>query len=219
MKFARDGYSTILGIFFISLILVLIGWFLGSWISLLMYLLAIFSIIFTLYFFRDPDRVIPDDEFALLAPADGKVLLVEPVMENTYIKGKGTQVSIFLSPLNVHVNRIPLSGKIEYLNYIPGKYLVAWHEKSSELNERSEIGLLHKSGTKIFFKQITGFIARRITFHLTVGDKVAAGDRFGMMKFGSRMDIIVPENVEIFVKPGDITIAGESLMGKIKPKA
>ncbi len=215
MKFAKDGYSTIFGITFISIIIFLIGFFLGSWISWVLYLVAIVSIIFTLYFFRDPDRVIPEDPNLLIAPADGKVLLVEPVMENTYIKGRGTQISIFLSPLNVHVNRIPLSGVIEYLNYFPGKYLVAWHEKSSELNERSEIGLLHNSGTKIFFKQITGFIARRITFHLTVGNEVKVGDRFGMMKFGSRMDIIVPSNISVTVKPGDITVAGESVMGKI----
>lgn len=213
MKFARDGYPTIIGVLFLSLIIVLIGWFLASLVSYLFYAVALFLSVFTLYFFRDPDRTTPKDDSLLIAPADGKVLLVETVSENTYMKAKGTQISIFLSPLNVHVNRIPVSGTIEYVNYIPGKYLVAWHEKSSELNERSEIGLKHTSGAKIFFKQITGFIARRITFHIKKGDKVQAGDKFGMMKFGSRMDIIVPENVEVTVKPGDITVGGESTMG------
>ena len=120
-----------------------------------------------------------------------------------------------LSPLDVHVNRNPISGKLEYLKYHPGKYLMAWNEHASELNERADFGVLHPSGTKFFFKQITGFLARRIVYHIRKGDDLEAGERFGMMKFGSRMDVIVPSNVTVKVKEGDRTVAGESIIGEI----
>lgn len=169
-----------------------------------------------MFFFRDPDRMTPQDPNLLISPADGKVILVQRVFEPNYLKEEVTQVSIFLSPMNVHVNRIPMSGVVEYSKYHPGDYLVAWHEKASLLNERAEFGVRHSSGAKMYFKQITGFIARRITFHISEGDSVVAGERFGIMKFGSRMDLLIPDSIELNVTIGDITVAGETIMGRIR---
>ncbi len=216
MKFAPDGYSTIWIAAAISIVFIAIGWWLGSWPQWLFFGLAVFITGFTVFFFRDPDRVTPQDPNLLISPADGKVILIQRVVEANYLKEEVTQVSIFLSPMNVHVNRIPLSGVVEYKMYHPGEYLVAWHEKASLLNERAEFGVRHASGTKMYFKQITGFIARRITFHINEGDTVAAGDRFGIMKFGSRMDLLIPDSIELNVNIGDITVAGETILGRIR---
>lgn len=177
-------------------------------------LLGLFILGFTLWFFRDPARTPPaESEELLIAPADGKVMFVKRVHEPDLINGEGQQVSIFLSPLNVHVNRVPATGTIAFTRYIPGEYLVAWHEKSSELNERSEIGMHHSSGLPVIFKQIAGAVARRIVFHIKEGEDVAAGQRYGIVKFGSRMDVIVPLSVDISVQAGDRVVAGESILG------
>lgn len=216
--FARDGFFVIIFTLFISMIVVFIGIWIGNSVSWLLYLAAIAMIVFTLYFFRDPERDTPDSTNRIVSPADGKVIIIKEVLENTYLKGPATQVSIFLSPLDVHVNRNPVDGLLEYVKYIPGKYLVAWHEKSSELNERAEFGVLHNHRTKIFYKQIAGFVARRIVFHVKKGEHLSAGKRFGMMKFGSRMDIMVPANVKFNIKLGDKVIAGETVIGTITEK-
>jgi phosphatidylserine decarboxylase len=213
--FAKDGYDIIAKASIIAVVLTAIGlWSGGIWLLILSGL-GIMSLAFTLYFFRDPERITPVGEDLLISPADGKVISINRVFEDKYLKKEVTQVSIFLSPMDVHVNRIPLSGTIEFVRYVPGEYLVAWHEKASELNERSEFGLLHSSGARMFFRQITGYVARRIVFHIKEGDHVNAGDRFGMMKFGSRMDILVDSNIELMVKPGDVTVGGESVIGKV----
>jgi len=213
---AREGYPTIL--------IVLILAFAGGWAASLLPDLFTVAIQFLLmllaglviYFFRDPDRETPPGDDLVISPADGKVVQIRQVTENTYIKGPVTQVSIFLSPLDVHVNRVPLSGKLEQVSYFPGTYKMAWEESASELNERAHFGVLHESGTKILFKQITGFLARRIVYHIQEGDNIRAGERFGIMKFGSRMDLLLPPDVEILVKEGDRTVAGESVVGIIR---
>jgi phosphatidylserine decarboxylase len=125
--------------------------------------------------------------------------------------GKAKQVSIFMSPLNVHVNRIPISGKVEYIKYFPGKYFAAFEDKASELNERTEFGILSKYG-KVFFTQVAGFIARRIIYEIKIDDNVKAGNRFGMIKFGSRVDVVVPFNWHEKVKAGNKVVAGESIL-------
>jgi phosphatidylserine decarboxylase len=216
MSIARDGYTTIFITLIICGLLIWGGYRLNNWATWPLYVFSAVLLGLILNFFRDPERTTPQGEHLMISPADGKVVLIKPVEKATYIDGPATQVSIFLSPLDVHVNRVPVSGKVEYVKYHPGEYLVAWHEKSSELNERSEFGVLHSSGTKIFFKQITGAVARRIVYRLKEGDVVTAGERFGMMKFGSRMDILVPANVKILVKVGDVTVAGESIIGEIQ---
>ena len=214
--FARDGYPTMILVTIVTGIIFYVTYtYLDHWFSYLIYLVfgAIWAIV--IYFFRDPERETPEGENLIISPADGKVVLIKEIEEDVYLKGKATQVSIFLSPLDVHVNRNPISGKLEYLKYHPGKYLMAWDENASIENERADFGVLHPSGTRLFFKQITGFLARRIVYHIKEGDELVAGERFGMMKFGSRMDVIVPANVDIHVKEGDRTWAGQSILGQI----
>lgn len=214
---AQEGYPVIGVVLAVSLFLVVIGSRFGVPWSIPFYAVAVAGIIFTLWFFRDPVRTPPPDrEDILLAPADGKVIIVADVeFEPLYLKGPAKQVSIFLSPLNVHVNRSPATGVIEFDEYVSGQYLVAWHPKSSELNERSQLGLRHPSGRRILFKQIAGAVARRVVYHVTVGDSLEAGDRYGIVRFGSRMDILVPMDVNLIVNVGDVVTAGETIIGSI----
>lgn len=215
--FAREGYATIaVVVSFSILVSVFATFFLNDWLAYPVYAVMAALSGLIIYFFRDPDREIPAGEDLVISPADGKVVLIKEIDEPTYLKGKATQISIFLSPLNVHVNRNPVNGLLEYVKYHPGEYLMAWNPHASELNERADFGVLHPSGTKVFFKQITGFLARRIVYHIHEGDQLNVGERFGIMKFGSRMDVVVPANVEINVKEGDTTRAGESVIGVIK---
>lgn len=214
--FAKDGYpSMALATVVMAIVFYLTYTFVNHWIAYPIY--AVFFVMWAIviYFFRDPERTPPEGEQLIISPADGKVVLIKKIQEDVYLKTQATQVSIFLSPLDVHVNRNPITGVLEYLKYHPGKYLMAWDENASDLNERADFGVKHPSGTKIFFKQITGFLARRIVYHIKEGDQLKAGERFGMMKFGSRMDIIVPDNVEIKVKEGDRTWAGQSVLAVI----
>ncbi len=149
-----------------------------------------------------------------LAPADGKVMLIEhEASEPLYIGGKAQKVSIFLSLFDVHVNRIPADGVVEHVDYAPGAYLPAWRPEASEQNERSEIGVRHPSGARVLFRQIAGSVARRITYHVKKGDRVEAGQRFGIIKFGSRMDVFVPQDVMLDVSVGDRVRAGETILG------
>lgn len=217
--FAREGIALILASLLIAGALGVLGWQFTGVFRWLIFLVALLVPLFTMYFFRDPDRTPPADTTnVLLAPADGKVVVIQDVHEPLYLKGPAKQISIFLSPLNVHVNRAPADGVIEYDEYVPGDYLVAWHEKASELNERSQLGLRHTSGQKILFKQIAGAVARRIVYHITVGDTVRAGERFGIVKFGSRMDILVHPDTEILVNLDDKVTAGETLLGRLMPE-
>lgn len=214
---AREGYSNIAAVLLFGItISVLAGLYINHWLAYPVYAAALLLAIFILFFFRDPDRNTPDNDSLIIAPADGKVVQVREVTEDVYIKGRATQISIFLSPLNVHVNRLPASGTIEYVKYHPGVYLMAWDERASNMNERADFGLKHRSGIKIFFRQITGFLARRIVYYINEAEQVKAGDRFGIMKFGSRMDVLLPDGVDVQVREGDSTVAGESILGKIE---
>lgn len=224
MKISKEGTNTILiagiahvavtiGAIYLAQAAMFEGGIIGKIIGSVLIVLITAVFVLVVYFFRDPERETPDDDLLLVSPADGKVLDVIEVDETNYLNARSKQISIFLSPLNVHVNRVPATGVIRYAEYFPGKYLVAWHPKSSTLNERAEFGLEHKSGSKILFRQITGFLARRIVYSLEEGQMVYAGDRFGMMKFGSRMDIVVPKDFEFTVKSGQMVVAGESILG------
>ncbi|PWN07564.1 phosphatidylserine decarboxylase family protein [Rhodohalobacter mucosus] len=212
---AKEGFSTIIIVFLVSAVAGVAVSYGPQWLQLSVYPLLVVLCGLVIFFFRDPDRVSPEDDNLILSPADGRVVLIQEVEENEYIGRKVTQVSIFLSPLDVHVNRVPITGKLEYVKYYPGKYLMAWEDHASELNERAHFGVMHPSGMKMMFKQITGFLARRIVYHIGEGDEIKAGDRFGIMKFGSRMDLLLPENVKIRVKKGDRTVAGESVIGEL----
>lgn len=215
---AKEGFSTIIVVFVFSICVGFAVSFAPAWVGYVIYPLLAALCALILYFFRDPERETPSDPNLLISPADGKVVLIQRVEENEYMNAEATQISIFLSPLNVHVNRNPISGILEYLTYYPGKYLMAWEADASEMNERAHFGVKHPSGTKILYKQITGFLARRIEYHVKEGDPLKAGDRFGIMKFGSRMDVIVPDHFDIKVKRGDHTVAGESILAVINSK-
>jgi phosphatidylserine decarboxylase len=210
--FTKYGYSTLSIILIISLILILTGILASN--QILKYTLIILPsvfLLFSLYFFRDPDRTPPEKDNIVLSPADGRILFVKDVVDNKYIKGKAKQISIFMSPLNVHVNRIPISGKLEYLKYYKGKYIAAFEDKASEENERAEFGIQNKNGN-IFFTQVAGFIARRIVYTMKAGDDVTMGERFGMIKFGSRVDVVVSDKWQPKVKKGEHVKGGESIL-------
>ena len=216
--FAPEGYVIIAWSLVIGVILIVGGLYLGGNWKYVLFALAVLLVSFVLFFFRDPDRTPPENAQRLvLAPADGKVIEIRKEHEPIYFKGPAIRISIFLSPLDVHVNRIPAEGIIDFVDYVPGEYLVAWHPKASEKNERSIIGLRHPCGYPVLFKQIAGFIARRIVFHVEKGDTVSAGERFGIVKFGSRMDVFIPLEAELKVKEGDRVRAGETILAELPP--
>lgn len=188
--------------------------FLEMWgLLIIVPLLIIFGLVF--WFFRVPNRDILDHKENVIAPVDGKVVMIKEVDEDEFIKGKAIQISIFMSPLNVHICRYPVSGKVIYKKYHPGKYLVAWHEKSSTLNERTTIAIDSLTNHKVVFRQIAGYVARRIVFKCNEGDDAKAGHEFGFIKFGSRMDIFLPLDTEINCKIGDKTKGGIDVIAKM----
>jgi len=213
---AREGFSTIGIVAFLVVAVIVLTRDLTPLPRIILVVLAVDLLVLITFFFRDPDRSLPagvDSSQVLIAPADGKIIDISQVTDNEYVAGPSKQLSIFLSVLDVHVNRVPASGIIEQADYYPGKYLVAWHPKSSELNERAEFGLRHPSGTRILFRQITGILARRIEYRIEKGDQVTGGDRFGIMKFGSRMDVVVPLDFEFLVKAGERVVGGHTVLG------
>lgn len=214
LRITRYGADVVASVVFIGIILVLLSFIVNSLLIKLGLDLTAFLInAFTLFFFRDPERV-PDssDDNVVLAPADGKVIFIGEAVESEFRKAPSVMISIFMSPANVHVNRIPFSGIVTFLKYVKGEYLVAFDEKSSERNERMLIGI-EKDGEKVLFKQIAGFIARRIVCELKEGQRVTRGERFGMIKFGSRVDIFLSPACQLNVKVGDKTVAGKSVLG------
>jgi phosphatidylserine decarboxylase len=169
-----------------------------------------------LQFFRNPSIPIPNDPELVYAPADGKVVTVEKTMEDEYLKEQRIQVSIFMSPIDVHVNRSPISGIIKYFQYHPGKYLVAWHPKSSTENERTSIVVEQPNGLTLMVRQIAGAMARRIKWYVKEGDPMIQGKEFGFIKFGSRVDVFLPLDAELLVNVNDKTKAGMTPLAKIK---
>ncbi len=208
----KYGYTTIGVVSIIVFVMLLISFFVNSnYVKVPLITLSILLMAFTLNFFRDPDRNSPNIETAVVSPADGTVIVIKEVYEDKFIKDKAWQISIFMSPLNVHVNRIPVSGEVKYLQYVEGDYLVASHDKASEQNERSETGIESKHG-KVFFTQVAGYVARRIINDLKIDQPVTQGERYGMIKFGSRVDVIVPLNSKIKVEDGSVVKAGETIL-------
>ncbi|MEI6756738.1 MAG: phosphatidylserine decarboxylase [Chlorobium sp.] len=175
-------------------------------------LITLTALLFTLYFFRDPKRTIPDEKRIIVAPADGKIILVQQ-QENSFTGKSSTLVSIFMSPFNVHVNRIPIDGAVTHLLYHPGQFRMAFDNRSMESNEKMEIGI-DNGEIRVLFSQVSGFLARRIVCMLHIDESVKAGEKFGMIKFGSRVDIILPHSASVVVKPGQITRAGETILGR-----
>ncbi|MFO7447078.1 MAG: phosphatidylserine decarboxylase family protein [Ignavibacteriaceae bacterium] len=210
--FTKYGYSTLGIIAVITFLLISLSFFINNTpIKFLLIILPAVFLIFSLNFFRDPDRTAPSKDNVVVSPADGRVLFVKDVVDNKYINGNAKQISIFMSPLNVHVNRIPITGTVEYLQYHEGEFMAAFEDKASDVNERSEFGINSRFG-KVFFTQVAGFVARRIVYELKQGDKVQMGKRFGMIKFGSRVDVVVPAEWLAKVKKDDIVSAGETIL-------
>lgn len=178
-------------------------------------LLSVVVYLLVLQFFRNPSIVMPTDETLVYAPADGKVVVIEETMEEEYLKEKCRQISIFMSPVNVHINRSPISGVVEYFKYHPGKYLVAWHPKSSQENERTTLVVAEPSGTKILIRQIAGAVARRIRWYVKEGDPVTRGGEFGFIKFGSRVDVFLPLDAEVMVKLQEKTKGGRTPIARL----
>jgi phosphatidylserine decarboxylase len=173
---------------------------------------AMLFLLFTLFFYRNPRRSVTKDHDAVLAPADGKVLLVKPV-DHPLTGEPSTLVSIFMSPFNVHVNRIPVDGKVTHLRYHPGKFLMAFDHRSMHDNERMEICIESSLGP-IWFCQVSGFLARRIVCRLETGEEVKSGDLFGMIKLGSRVDVVVPSGTVLCVSEGMKTVAGMTVLAR-----
>jgi len=170
---------------------------------------------FFAFFFRDPERVSPTEVHAVLSPADGRVIHAGPALKESAPPGEWQQISIFLSPVDVHVNRIPVSGRVTRVSYIPGRFLPAYRHDAGSTNERSEIWIDH-DGQTIVARQIVGILARRVVCRVENGAEVRAGDRFGIMKFGSRMDVFVPPTATITVKVGDIVRGGETVIALLR---
>jgi phosphatidylserine decarboxylase len=176
------------------------------------------SIIFyfiILQFFRNPKVVIDHNEQQVLAPADGKVVVIEETEEKEYFHERRLQISIFMSPINVHVNRSPVAGVVKYFKYHAGKYLVAWHPKSSSDNERTTVVVEIPNGPEVLFRQIAGAMARRIKWYINEGDRVQQGAEFGFIKFGSRVDVFLPLGAEVKVSVGDKTKGGRTVLAEL----
>ena len=178
-------------------------------------ILSIILYLTFLQFFRSPTFNVEKNDKHVLAPADGKVVTIEETEETEYLKGKRIQISIFMSPVNVHVNRMPVAGTISFCTYHPGKYLVAWHPKSSTENERTTVVVKMKDGVEILFRQIAGALARRIKCYVQQNQALAQGDEFGFIKFGSRVDVFLPLNAKVVVKVGDATRGGKTVLAEL----
>ena len=214
--FHKEGHQIILHTFLIVTVLVLIAEYQFASLAILKWgiqLLSLIAFVLVLQFFRNPKRSTPKNEAQIIAPVDGKVVIIEEVFEKEYFKEKRLQVSIFMSPLNVHVTRYPVRGKIVFSKYHPGKYLVAWHPKSSELNERTTIVVNTESFGDIMYRQIAGAVARRIVNYAEVGDEAEQGEDAGFIKFGSRVDLFLPLGT-----PLDIQL-NQSVKGGVQPIA
>ncbi|RMG20205.1 MAG: phosphatidylserine decarboxylase family protein [Bacteroidetes bacterium] len=214
VKLHREGKTTIpISILVIALLVAAAYWIhpvLGH-----VFALAGAVLVFLVFnFFRNPTIQVVEDDTKVLAPCDGKVVVIEEVEDNIYFNDKRMQVSIFMSPLNVHVNRNPIGGVIKFAKYYPGKYLMAFNPKSSELNEQSYI-VAENEKLAVGYKQIAGFLARRIIYYVKEGDVVKQGEEFGFIKFGSRIDLLLPLSSNISVKLGDKVKAGITVVAEV----
>lgn len=214
----KEGRKIILNLFLGLGLLNYAGWFVFEWgqtTNIVTSAVSIALFTFVTWFFRNPNRLILSHEDKIIAPADGKIVVLEEVEVDEYFADKRLQVSIFMSPTNVHVNRAPIHGEVKYSKYHPGRYLVAWHPKSSEENERTSI-VIDNGNFDIMMRQIAGKVARRIVNNLEEGDMVTQGWDFGFIKFGSRVDLFLPINTKINVKLGDKVKGGETILGGLE---
>jgi phosphatidylserine decarboxylase len=218
MKFHKEGYASLFLVLLFSAIITFIAHYffptaaLAHWFA---YLLSGFLIIVILQFFRNPTREFTTGDNQIIAPADGKVVVIEETEEREYFKDKRLQVSIFMSPLNVHINRYPIGGVVSFFKYHPGKFLAAWEPKSSTDNERTTIVVKHNNGKELLFRQIAGALARRIVWYCKEGDAAQQCEEMGFIKFGSRVDLFLPLGTQLNVKIGEVVKGGKTVLADI----
>lgn len=223
MKIAKYGLDNFLFLIALGLVFFALTWIFNPlYLKIFFSILGIFVFVVAFWFFRDPERNIPllalEDESILVSPADGSIVEIKEIFEQRALNSSAIQISIFLSPTDVHVNRSPISGKVIQCEYHPGKFLVAYNPKASEENEHTFIIVENVFG-KVVFKQIAGVLARRVVCSLKVGDSVIVGQKIGMMKFGSRMDVIIPKASRIFVQLNQKVVAGETIIAQLPKDA
>jgi len=219
MNIHKEGHKFLIISFLILLVVNLAIFFLipdNIWIKNLVLIVTAILYVLFLQFFRNPSVISELNDKYILAPADGKVVVIEDTEESEYLNENRKQISIFMSPVNVHVNRNPVGGLVKYVKYHKGKYLVAWHPKSSTENERTTIVLQLKNGVEILMRQIAGAMAKRIKFYIKEGEEVQQGAEFGFIKFGSRVDLFLPLDAEVRVAIGDKTKAGKTVLAVLK---
>ncbi|WP_134088947.1 phosphatidylserine decarboxylase family protein [Olivibacter sp. XZL3] len=217
MKFHKEGYTTLaLSILFVFVINALVHFFYSDNVVLtwIVYIISFVLLVTVIQFFRSPIRKITPGEQKILCPADGKVVVIEETEETEYFKDRRLQISIFMSPINVHINRSPIAGVVRFFKYHPGKYLMAWNPKSSTLNERTTIVVESSFGVEVLFRQIAGALARRIVWYVNEGKEVKQGEEFGFIKFGSRVDVFLPLGTKVNVKLGDKVKGGVTVLGE-----
>lgn len=217
MTIHKEGYTSIaLGVLFVFILNAVVHYYASEnqFLTWGAYIVSAFVLITLLQFFRNPTRRISLQEAQILCPADGKVVVIEETEETEYFKDRRIQVSIFMSPINVHINRNPVSGVVKYFKYHPGKYLMAWNPKSSTLNERTTT-VVDTNGVEILFRQIAGALARRIVWYVSEGKSVEQGKEFGFIKFGSRVDVFLPLGSKVNVNIGDKVKGGITVLGEL----
>lgn len=217
MKFHKEGRASLVLVIVFALFVNLFthGVFPSyPWVQYLGYAISLFFIVVILQFFRLPNKNIIIDEGKIISPCDGKVVVIEEVTETEFINEKRRQVSIFMSPINVHNNLYPIAGIVKYFKYHPGKYLVAWHPKSSTDNERTTVVVEDSKGRSVLFRQIAGALARRIVFYGSEGDKVAQGSECGFIKFGSRVDLLLPLGAKVVANLEQKVVGGETVIAE-----
>jgi len=218
MTIHKEGYTSIaLCILFIAVLNALVHFYYPEATAFrwFIYILSFLLFVIILQFFRSPKIAISKDEKMVLCPADGKVVVIEEADETEFLKDRRIQLSVFMSPVNVHINRNPISGVVKYFRYHPGKYLVAWHPKSSTENERTTVVTENSAGIPVLFRQVAGALARRIVWYVKEGDTVEQGEQFGFIKFGSRVDIFLPLDSTVKVTLGEVVKGGRTILAEL----
>ena len=218
MTIHKEGYTTIaLSILFIFILNAVVDYNYAdiAWLRWLTYIVSLALFLTVLQFFRNPRRAFIAGDQLVICPADGKVVVIEETEETEYFKDRRLQVSIFMSPVNVHINRNPISGVVKFFKYHPGKYLAAWNPKSSTENERTTVVVEHANGTPVLFRQIAGALARRIVWYVKEGDEVEQGKEFGFIKFGSRVDVFLPIGTKVNLQLNQVVKGGITVMAEL----
>jgi phosphatidylserine decarboxylase len=221
MTIHKEGYTSLaICILFIFVTNAIIHYYLPdtTWFVWLWYAISLLLFLTILQFFRSPTRTWNINDRQIICPADGKVVVIEETEETEYFKDKRLQISVFMSPVNVHVNRNPISGIVKYFKYHPGKYLVAWDPKSSTENERTTTVVEGEKGFQILYRQIAGAMARRIVWYLKEGDPVKQSEQFGFIKFGSRVDVFLPIGTQVNVNLNEVVKGGMTVLGTLPNK-